>query len=179
VTDLSDLSPTEMIAEAERRTARRAAGLPLEDESPKTAAYVHVIEGSFRGLRRVTLPWSVLVPDGERFAAGVRRRSDGKYRAILVMTLRYRKAKAAARKLLQSDYGNVPPLTGRVRVAATLYEPNASRIRDVSNFAKLVNDAMTGIIYVDDGQIDEMHWQRGAPDIDRPRLEISVTEIGK
>jgi len=172
--DLTDLSPTEMIAEAERRKARRKAGLPLDDTSPNTAVYVHVIEDSFRGFRKVTLPWSVLVPDNERTQPVIR----GK-RPFLVLTKKYKGAKAEARKIITQAYAHFPPLTCRVSVDATLYEPNASRTRDISNYEKLVHDSLSGLLYVDDGQIDDLRWHRGHPDIDRPRLEISVTEIGK
>lgn len=51
MTDLTAMSPDEIIAEAERRKARRAQGLPLEDVSPKTAPYVAHVEASFRGKR--------------------------------------------------------------------------------------------------------------------------------
>lgn len=177
MTDLSQMSPSEMIAEAERRTVRRRAGLPLEDESPRTAAYVQVIEGSFRGMRKVTLPWSVLVPDNERARPTTRAGAFGHRTPLLALTTRYKKAKGEARKLLKTDCGGLLPLSGRISIEATLYEPNASRTRDVSNYAKLVHDAMSGIVYTDDGQIDDLHWRRGLPDIDRPRLELTVTEI--
>lgn len=178
MTDLSDLSPTEMIAESERRKARRAAGLPLEDASPKTAPFVDRIETSWlhgdQTTRRVTLPWSVLVPDGEKFQPSIK---GGK--PFLVLTTRYKQGKAKAREILKEQVGNAPPLAGRISFVATLFEPNASRTRDIVNLAKIVMDSLTAICYVDDGQIDNAQWRRGQVCIDRPRLEISVTEIGK
>lgn len=47
------------------------------------------------------------------------------------------------------------------------------RTQDLDNYNKLVLDALTGIIYVDDGQISALHLYR-CYDKDRPRIEVTV-----
>lgn len=181
--DLSKMTPTEIIAEAERRTVRRKQGLILEG-NPAPASHIKAAFVAYQDpsdwwvqatphMRRLSLPWSLLVSDNERSQPIVL--GNGKLR--FVASAKYKAAKQAARELLTQQVGGNPPLAGRVRVTATLIEPNASRTRDLSNFAKLVNDVMSGIVYVDDGQIDSLTWQRGVPDIDRPRLLLAVEEI--
>lgn len=186
--DLSKMSPAEVAAEAARRSARRAAGLPLEgdridprsfptddnDAARRVVEYVDPADSWVRStphMRFVSLPWSLLVSDNDRTQPVV---AGSKVR--MVLSKRYKEAKEAARVLLMSQVGGNPPLTGRVRITASLIEPNAHRTRDLSNFAKMVHDALSGIVYLDDGQIDSLTWRRGEPCIDRPRLLVAVEE---
>ena len=48
--------------------------------------------------------------------------------------------------------------------------------RDLENHLKLVCDALTGIVYEDDSQIDDLHILRHH-DPDRPRTELTVVPL--
>jgi len=49
--------------------------------------------------------------------------------------------------------------------------------RDLDNRNKLVLDALTGIVYVDDSQIDELHLYRHY-DKAKPRIEVLISLLG-
>lgn len=51
------------------------------------------------------------------------------------------------------------------------------RKRDLDNQNKLVLDALSGIVYADDSQIDELHLYRRF-DKENPRIEIVVHPAG-
>jgi Holliday junction resolvase RusA-like endonuclease len=188
VIDVTQMSMAEVLAEKERREALRAAGRPLSDPPHLEVAFGAKLKTALPGVwlqevetswiatdetfRRLSLPWSTLVPDNERTQPVIR---GGK--PFMVLTGPYKAAKKKARGILCEQCGGLAPLEGRIQVVATLFEPNRSSRRDVSNYEKLVHDALTGLAYVDDSQIDDLRWRRGQTCIDRPRLEISVTEL--
>lgn len=65
-----------------------------------------------------------------------------------------------------------PILTGEISVSITLYF-GTKRKSDLDNFNKLSLDALTGIVYEDDSQIEELHLKRFY-DKTRPRIEIAI-----
>ena len=116
----------------------------------------------------VTLPWPVLVSDNDKY---------GVIGGRMILTSKYREAKETAHSLAQLQCLR-RRVTGRVRVMATLHEPDRLRARDVSNHAKLVHDSLIGAAFDDDSQIDDVHWIRGPVDQSRPRLDIVIERIG-
>lgn len=137
---------------------------------------------------RLTLPWSALLPDNRRTGVGVNRNGD-EPRPFVGTTKAYRLAKAKAIDAIETQIGDLLPgsllATGwqplyrdPVAIMVTLIEPNRSAKRDLLNYQKLICDAMSGVVYADDSLIDDAHFTRGTPDIDRPRAEITVTPIG-
>ncbi|AVT83677.1 RusA family crossover junction endodeoxyribonuclease [Rhodopseudomonas palustris] len=69
------------------------------------------------------------------------------------------------------------PSKERIALHVT-YFFGSKRLRDLDNMNKLTLDALTGIVYEDDSQIDELHIYR-AYDKECPRIAIAVVEIGK
>lgn len=67
------------------------------------------------------------------------------------------------------------PVTSPLQVSVTVYF-GTKRKADVDNFNKLWLDALTGIVYEDDSQIEELTVRR-AYDKANPRLEIEVNEL--
>lgn len=67
------------------------------------------------------------------------------------------------------------PLSKRLKVSITLFFKDKRR-RDWDNWHKLSMDALSGIVWVDDEQIDEA-IVRKAIDKAQPRIEISVYEL--
>ncbi len=134
----------------------------------------------------VTLPWSVLLPDNAKWVPVIRRNPD---RAKLCLTIAYRSHKKRAvdeiRKQLwpnatEGVAEDLParfPLSVRLQLLASLVEPDRRTRRDLSNYCKLVHDSMTGIVYDDDSQLDAVTWLRLPVDIDRPRLELTISPL--
>ncbi len=67
------------------------------------------------------------------------------------------------------------PLTGRLDLSITFFFKTKRR-RDLDNQNKLVLDALTGIVYKDDSQIDALHLYRGY-DAVTPCIQICVQEF--
>lgn len=114
----------------------------------------------------VILPWSCLISDN-RHRGPVSSRAD---------SAAYKLARTRAHAAATEQWGPRAPFAGRISLAIVLHAPDARR-RDVANFVKCAADSLTGIAYTDDAQIDRLGVVRSAPDVDRPRAEITVEEI--
>lgn len=64
------------------------------------------------------------------------------------------------------------PLSGPVEVAITLFHGD-KRARDLDNYGKVLLDALTGIVWLDDKQIMRMTVVK-AYDKTRPRVEVEI-----
>lgn len=64
------------------------------------------------------------------------------------------------------------PFTGRLSVTLALHF-GTKRRKDADNYCKLVLDALTGVVWVDDEQIDELKIVKKY-DRERPRVVIEV-----
>lgn len=72
-------------------------------------------------------------------------------------------------------YWRAPPLQGRVSVSLTCFF-KSRRHRDIDNVFKCIGDAMEGICYENDEQIDRLEICRQR-DAKNPRVEIVIEEI--
>ena len=116
-----------------------------------------------------TVPYSAMCPDNDRFCV-----PNGRGR--MVLTARYRKAlvdvaAAAARAMVGTSWRMTDQA---VQIEVRAFLPD-KRVRDVSNFAKLAGDALSGYAYFDDVQIVESRFRKMGLDRDNPRVEITVT----
>lgn len=195
--DFNNATAAEKLAEIERRNRNRAAGRAPTDDGPTQLSTPHHAVHEFRGRQvgkseraridmitehhldaltktvRLVLPWSCLVPDNAKYAAGLR--AGG---AFILLSSEYRTAKNRAVEKVEEQMralGAVrfPPKMP-LQIEARMYEPNRHKRRDVSNYAKLVHDALTGIVYADDSQLDRVVWIRAGVDVDAPRLELAI-----
>lgn len=186
--DFATATDAEKLAEVERRNRNRAAGRAPTDDGQKSGLFdgmhspewhaevareCQAITSERERLVRLRLPWSMLIADNQRFAPALRGT-----RAVLVMTQAYRAAKKKAAVFLAPQYSG-PVITGRVRVTARFFEPDARTRRDIANYAKAAHDALTqAAVIADDSLIDDVRWIRAGVDIDAPRLELVVELLG-
>ena len=75
---------------------------------------------------------------------------------------------------LRTQY-KAEPLEGAIKLTLNYYRKNKVRA-DVDNLAKTTMDAMTGLVYVDDVQIVDLHITK-AVDASNPRVEITLERI--
>jgi crossover junction endodeoxyribonuclease RusA len=69
-------------------------------------------------------------------------------------------------------------MRGRLSVLLQLHQPDA-RARDVDNICKATLDALAHAdVYETDSQIDDLRVVRVGIDRKRPRVEVTVTELG-
>jgi Holliday junction resolvase RusA-like endonuclease len=113
---------------------------------------------------RLTFPWSVLVPDNRRTAP---------FRGRQVLTHEYRQAKEAMFMLARMQYRGPQFRQRGLAIHAVLFVPD-NRRRDPTNYAKMIQDALQGVVYVDDSQLDDCRYTRGGLDPANPRVEIVV-----
>ncbi len=121
----------------------------------------------------LVIPWSKLCSDNEKEVGGISRMKDGKIVPRKLLTSRYKASKAAIRELAQALVGNAAPLECPLSIHVRVYLPPARR-NDSINFAKVVNDALEGVIYLNDNQLHRSIWERVGVDIDAPRAEIEI-----
>ena len=164
--DYLTATPAEIREEAARRRTALTSGVPFVDRQQPSAADA--------GMRCVRLPWSVLIADNAKYSTMV---GSGNERGRIWLTEEYRLAKHHASLKASEQLTGLAPLEGPVALEALLFEPDRKRMRDLSNYSKLVHDALNGLAYVDDRQIDRLTWIRAGVDIDAPRLEVTVVRI--
>ena len=68
------------------------------------------------------------------------------------------------------------PLTGWVGMRCMFYTVTQKPRADIDNFLKLVSDALNGLAYVDDRQVDDIQGTRIRGTAD-PRTEIEIWRI--
>ncbi len=85
---------------------------------------------------------------------------------------RARRCKEAIGWEARSQYRG-KPLTGPLAVSVALYWPDR-RKHDIDNI-KVLLDALTGIVWEDDGQIVELHTTK-VFDKEKPRVEVTIAE---
>ena len=66
---------------------------------------------------------------------------------------------------------------GRIEMYAKLYFGD-KRKRDIDNYNKLLLDSMSGIVYIDDKQIEKLTVEK-LYDKENPRIEVEIKRYGK
>ncbi|MEF2736309.1 MAG: RusA family crossover junction endodeoxyribonuclease [Bifidobacterium choerinum] len=85
------------------------------------------------------------------------------YKGHGVTPERTRREEQAIRDLFRDEYPDFTPLTGRLLVTCQFWMPRSGR-PDVDNLLKLVTDALNGLAYEDDEQIELLMGIRHLPD---------------
>ncbi len=76
---------------------------------------------------------------------------------------------------LQARYAHLQPFGGDVAMYVHVYRQH--KRGDLDNFAKVLGDALNGVMYHDDSQVIELHMFRH-DDRDNPRVEVEVRRVG-
>jgi Holliday junction resolvase RusA-like endonuclease len=113
----------------------------------------------------LTIPWSVLVPDNDKY---------GVINGRMMLQAKYRMAKQKIAGLARAVTGELSPITAPLALVARVYVPD-NRPHDVANFAKLVHDALEGVVYKNDRWLWDVRWIRAGVDVDHPRAEITIS----
>lgn len=124
-------------------------------------------------LPTITIPWRFVQHDNHRLMPA--RPRQGQYTARLITAPEYRAAKEAAEWVIKGQWRNEKLRGGLVLVARCFFPDN--RRRDAGNYRKLCTDAMSGICYDDDAQLESETWQKAGIDKTNPRVEISITPL--
>lgn len=114
----------------------------------------------------VVVPFDALMGDNHRLIPA---------RGRLIANSQYRDAKDALRTRLQAHRPRVKLHDGTVALTCTFHWPDR-RKRDVTNYGKMLCDALTGIAYHDDVQIVDARYRFGGFDRANPRVEILIEE---
>lgn len=64
------------------------------------------------------------------------------------------------------------PLEGNIHIEVELYFKD-KRVRDIDNYSKILLDSLTGIVWIDDKQIQKMTISKHI-DKDNPRIELKI-----
>jgi Holliday junction resolvase RusA-like endonuclease len=67
------------------------------------------------------------------------------------------------------------PITGDVSLRVEVYH-DSKRKNDIDNFNKILFDSLTGIVWVDDQQVQELTLSKRY-DKDNPRIELTIKEL--
>ncbi|WP_336653046.1 MULTISPECIES: RusA family crossover junction endodeoxyribonuclease [unclassified Leucobacter] len=88
---------------------------------------------------------------------------------------RTREAEARVLAAFRAAYPNAEPLTGRLLVEARFYRATRRGV-DADNLAKLAMDALNGVAFVDDEQIEKFIVERHYGAGDQARSEVRIYE---
>jgi len=102
------------------------------------------------------LPRVAFTVAGEPIPKGRPRAKAGQRAFTPKRTVDAEKRVAAA---FRAMYPEFKPMTGRLLLVATFYRSTRHRV-DADNLVKLCTDALNGVAYVDDEQIEELHAKR-------------------
>jgi crossover junction endodeoxyribonuclease RusA len=115
--------------------------------------------------------WVKIVVDGAPVPKG--RPRLGKGRVYTPKRTKAQEEKIKLFALLEMRVKRLKPFEGGICLDVEIVQK--SRRGDIDNHVKLVSDALNGIVYVDDRQIDEIHVWRTIYD-DREKTIITVSE---
>lgn len=79
----------------------------------------------------------------------------------------------AYKERVEGMFPRLPLLAGPLVFTAHAYRPQ--RRGDLGNLLKVTEDALQGVLFENDSQIEELHWYKH-DDKHSPRVEVEVTE---
>ena len=94
-----------------------------------------------------------------------------------ILSAKGRDYKEEVKKEVFRQLGSIEPLKGRLRIAISLSRHD-KRSYDIANFEKCAIDALKGLVFIDDAQIDELNIKR-LPVSDNGYTDIIIQEIAR
>lgn len=149
-----------------RVRAQYGEGIPPRVFAPVSEKAPVISDKSTVTLR---LPWSCLVSDNDKFVAFLRR---GK--PAMRITPEYATAKERITALARDRMGDRAPLDCPLAFTARVWYPS-NHPRDLTNWCKLVQDALSGVVYADDRLLRDVRWTHAGVDVDAPHAQITIT----
>ncbi len=132
---------------------------PVPDELPLVAEPI-----ALKAKQWLTLPYP---PSANRYWRSIIIK--GSVRVLL--SSEARKYKAA----VQTMAGTFPLMEGRIGIVVRIYRPK--RIGDLGNRIKVLEDALQGVLFANDSQIEHIEATRHEDKVN-PRAEVAVWELG-
>lgn len=154
-----------------REESERQARIQLLGETPAAKPQPRPEAQEVRLPCRFTIPWSLLISDNDRQVAGMRA---GK--PIMLTRSSYTQAKNKIVEIATRATECGIPVKKPLEFVGKVYPPKATRV-DPTNFAKLVQDALSCVVYSDDKWLWRVVWERHPADVDQPRAEITITAL--
>ncbi len=98
-----------------------------------------------------------------------------KWNNIMVMSKKGREFKESAKDILSKIFDSKEPLDSRLELNIT-FNFKDRRKRDIDNYCKGVLDSMSGIVFVDDEQIDKLNLTKKIG-CGFDRIDIEIKEL--
>ena len=117
-----------------------------------------------RELPQIVIPFAALVPDNRRLTPGNGR---------LILAKRYRDARDGVHLIAKVAWKRHEIIGGAVMMECRFWLP-VRRKRDMTNFSKILNDALSGVCYFDDEQITHYTMVKCGVDKAKPRVELTL-----
>ena len=122
----------------------------------------------------IIVPFDALCPDNEKYGARCIKTPQGKFRAAMFLSSRYRTAKDRLEHTARTAMHGQRPAAGPVRLTVQCWFPDL-RKRDMLNYAKVLCDSLKGVAFLDDSQIVVADWMLRGIDREAARMIVGVT----
>lgn len=119
----------------------------------------------------ITVPWKFCAQANHRLRPIV-----VKGRPRLSTNPEYSIAKQGAEYHIKAQWRGRMVTDIPLQLVARCYFPD-KRKRDASNLSKLILDAMSGIVFEDDSQVEDERWIKAGYDKTDPRIEITLLPL--
>lgn len=97
----------------------------------------------------------------------------------IALSEKYRSAKLAVNYIARAQRANgAGPVEGPVRMHGIVHFPDKRR-RDIHNYIQMIADAIEGVAYENDNQIEILLWERGVIDKERPRIDLTISSLNR
>ena len=153
------------------RDEKALRGSRLRSEANRTRRDQSATKSTTNQTVNLTLPYPVSVNSlykPVRYGKGAR----------FVRTTEAVRYKIQAKRAAGKQTGGLKPLAKRLKVLIVAFMPDGKK-RDLDNLFKIALDALNGVVWIDDEQIDDLHVIRGGIDTENPRIELVISEMGK